>query len=1059
MRKLLLSIAAVVCVIFAGLAQNKMIHGTVTDAQGNPVVGAAVVVTGTGSGVTTNSDGRFAVSAPADGTLDVSFLGFVTQRVEVNNQSNIKIALQEDTHALEEVIVVAFGQTTREAFTGSAGVVKADDIEKRQVSNITQALSGAVAGVQTLSSNGQPGVEATVRIRGIGSINAGTSPLYVVDGVPFDGDLSSINTQDIESMTVLKDAASAALYGARGANGVILINTKRGSQGRVNVNFEARWGVNSVATPNYDVMTDPGMYIEKAYEAIVNQQLRAGKSAADANIYANTVLPATTGVAGELGYRIYTVPEGQMLVGMNGKLNPNATLGYSDGEYYYTPDNWRKESMESNLRQEYNVNVSGGNDRANYYASLGYLDDKGIINNSSFTRYSMRLKGDYDVTKWLKIGGNMSYSYSNSTYPGEQTNTSSSMNVFRFANFIAPVYPMYVRDAEGNKMYDSRGKLLYDFGDGAINNGKRNFFHPGGNPVATSYYDQEEYLMDVFGANWFATVAPVKGLTLTARFGLDVDNTRYNYGGNAYYGQFAAEQGGYVYKQSSRTSGLDQQYIANYQVLLADKHNLDVMAGFESYSLKINSLDGTRNMLYNPNIYEIDNCIGTSYVYSSSNSYATMGVIARLNYDYDGRYFVSGSYRRDASSRFHPSHRWGNFFSASAAWMISKESWMENAEAVDILKLKASFGQQGNDSVGNYYAYMDQYKMTGSGSTFSDGVLYYKGNPDLTWETSNAFNVGVEFGFWRSRLSGSVEYFSRRSSDMLYYKPVNPSAGYSQIPMNVGSMTNSGVEIDLTAGLVRSKNVTWDFNVNATFLKNKINSLHPDLNGELTEGTRIYTEGKSMYQMYLPHYMGVNPEDGMPLYYCEDEDGTPGTTSAWAEATAFRRATGNLLPKVYGGFGTSLEFYGFDFSVQFAYQLGGRIYDSGYASLMHPGDNNNGGTNWHKDILKAWTPENPNTNVPRVDIGISDGRVNSASDRFLTSSNYLSLNNITLGYTLPKRWMSRAGIAALRIYLAADNVALVSARKGLDPRQSYISASTAYYSPIRTVSGGVKLTF
>ena len=1059
MRKLLLSFLAVVGVIFSGLAQNKMVRGTVTDQTGAPVVGAAVVVTGTGTGVTTNSDGRFAVQAPADGTLDVSFLGFVTQRVAINNQSNINVSLKEDTHALDEVIVVAFGQTTKEAFTGSAGVVKSEEIEKRQVSNITQALSGAVAGVQTQSYNGQPGTSATVRIRGIGSINAGTSPLYVVDGVPFDGDLSSINTQDIESMTVLKDAASAALYGARGANGVILINTKRGQSGRVNVNFEARWGVNSVATRNYDVLQNPGSYLETAYSAIYNGRIDAGLTPAAANIYANALLPTANGAG--LGYQVYTVPEGQVLIGMNGKLNPQATLGYSDGRNYYLPDNWRKESLSSNLRQEYNVNISGGNDRANYYASLGYLDDQGIIDHSGFTRYSMRLRGEYDVTKWLKIGGNMSYAYSDSAYPGNQTATASSGNVFRLANFIAPIYPMFVRNADGSKMIDPRGKYVYDYGDGNYSAGKRNGYFPGANPAAGLYYDQSEYLMDIFRANWFATVTPVKGLTVTARVGLDVDNTRYNRGDNPYYGQYA-EMGGYVYKSNGRDRGLNQQYIANYQTLIADKHNIDVMAGYESYSYKTTSLGGSSSMLYNHTIFEINNAIGTQSAFSSTNYYATQGIIARANYDYDGRIFVSGSYRRDASSRFHPDNRWGNFFSVSAAWMLSKEQWLQSAEWLDILKLKASFGQQGNDSVGNYYAYLDQFSMTGSGTTFSDGVLAYKGNPELTWETSNAFNVGVEFGFWNSRLSGSVEYFSRRSSDMLYYKPVNQSAGYAQIPMNVGSMTNSGLEIDLSAGLIRSKKVTWDFNVNATFIKNKINSLHPDLNGELIDGTRIYREGESMYNLYMVKYLGVDPETGDPLFYGGDDDeGNPTTTTSWSTASANRIVTGNILPKVYGGFGTSVQFYGFDFSMQFAYQLGGRLVDSGYATLMHAGSSETSGTNWHKDILKAWTPENRNTDVPRMNANVTaySAYTSTAQTRYLTSSNYLALNNITLGYTLPERLTSRVGIAKLRVYFAADNVALCSARLGLDPRQSFTSSTSAYYSPIRTISGGIKLTF
>lgn len=382
---------------------------------------------------------------------------------------------------------------------------------------------------------------------------------------------------------------------------------------------------------------------------------------------------------------------------------------------------------------------------------------------------------------------------------------------------------------------------------------------------------------------------------------------------------------------------------------------------------------------------------------------------------------------------------------------------MSDISWINMLKLKASYGEQGNDNIGNYYAWLDQYQVTGADGVFSDGSLRYKGNPDLTWETSTSYNVGFDLAMFRNRLSGSIEYFGRKSTDMLYNKPVSGSSGYTSIPMNVGSMTNSGVEIDLNYNILNLGALNWDVYANASFVKNKINELHPDLAGQLVDGTRIYEEGHSMYRMYLVDYAGVDSETGLAMYWAKDEDGELYKTADYAVAQTYKVATDDLMPAVYGGFGTNLDAYGFDFSVQMAYQLGGSIYDSGYARLMHSGMSSYAGNNWHKDIYNAWTPENTNTDVPRLNA--NDRYANSTSNRFITSSDYLSLNNITLGYTLPGSILESVNISRLRVYVAADNVALWSSRKGLDPRQSFTSATTARYTPIRTVSGGINLVF
>ncbi len=993
-------------------------------------------------------------------TLQISYIGMQTQEVAI--KPKLKIVLKSDTEVLDEVIVTAYGTSTKGTFTGSASVMKADKIEKRQVSNVSNALAGAVAGVQILSDNGQPGESAKVRIRGVGSINAGMEPLYVVDGVPYDGDLSSINSADIETMTVLKDAASTALYGARGANGIIMITTKRGTSGKARINFDAKWGANSRAIKTYDVMTSPKNYIETAYQSIYNSQISLGYSPEDANIRANKILPSEA--SGGLGYQVYTTAPGELLVGSNGKLNPNATLGYSDGQYYYTPDNWADETFQNNLRQEYNLSASGGSDKGTYYFAFGYLDDQGVISGSGFKRLNGRFKGDYKLYSWLKIGANVSYVNTESRYPGDQdaNATASSGNAFYIANNMAPIYPLYVRGADKQILLNN-GRKVYDYGDGQSTNFSRSFMSIA-NPSGDLIYNKREYLSDVINANWFAEITPITGLTISARYGLNIDNTRQNEMGNAYMGQ-SASYGGTAYQAAIRTYGFDQQYVANYQFALKDVHHFDVTAGYDGYSYEYTLLEGSGQNLYNPESFYLGNVIDKFTIAGKKDLYSTKGFFGRVNYSYNDTYFGNVSYRRDASSRFAPENRWGNFWSASVAWMLTRESFMEDITWVNMLKFKASFGQQGNDDIlypgvlleKNYYPWLDQYKMTGANGTFADGTLLYKGNPDITWETSTSYNIGADFGLFNNKLNGSIEYFGRKSKDMLYNRPTAGSLGYTAVPMNVGSMTNSGVEIDLNYQIMANKKFNWSVNLNATFVKNKINKLHPDLNGKLIDSDRIYEEGESMYRMYLVDYAGVDEKTGEALYWAKDDNGNAIKTSEYSTAENYKVATDDMMPTVYGGLGTTFEAYGFDASIQLSYQLGGKIYDTGYRRLMHGGASSSAGWNWHKDIYNAWTPENPTSNIPRLNA--SDKYTNSASTRWLTSSDYLSINNITVGYTLPQQLVKKVMLDKVRVYFTADNVALISARKGLDPRQSYISATTALYTPIRTISGGISLTF
>ncbi|MFT3739362.1 MAG: TonB-dependent receptor [Breznakibacter sp.] len=1065
MRKLALILSLIMCVgLEAVFAQTRSISGTVTGKDdGEPIPGVSVAVKGTTVGTVTRMDGKYELAVPVDATtLVFSFVGMKTQEVEVTGKTSINIVLEAESIGMDEVMVVAYGTAKKSSFTGSAATIKSETLEKRVVSNISNALSGQVAGVQVTSASGAPGTTSTIRVRGIGSMSASNAPLYIVDGVPYDGDIVSINPNDIASMTVLKDASANAIYGARGANGVILVTTKSGQTASAKITVDAKWGTNKRAVPNYDIVKSPAEYYETMYKALYNSQAYNGASAADSYAYADKNLLDVTN--GGLGYLVYTVPDNQKLIGTNFKLNPNASLGYSDGEFYYKPDDWYEEIFgKGNLRQEYNTTVSGRSDKIDYYTGVGYLDDSGIIENSSYSRYSGRAKVDYQAKKWLKVGTNLNYTQATSHTPDYQTSWGSSGNLFYLVNMIAPIYPMYVRGTDGAILTNSstEGKV-YD--NGANSTNFQRAFMSIAKPAAGIENDRYTDNIGTFTGKWYANITPVQGLTLTATIAANDQNERIS---KLYsrWGSSNETTDGSVYVRHLRTLGVNNQYLANYTINIGQSH-FEVLAGYEQYKLKIQSLTGSNDHLYDPFVGELGNAGGTSNktVTSYTHNYMTEGFLSRIQYDFDGKYFLSGSYRHDASSRFAPDNRWGDFGSVGAAWLISKEGFFSDLAWLDVLKLKVSWGMQGNDDIGNYYAYQDQYTVTYSEGTGEYAkTLSYKGNKDITWETSYAFNTGADFELFQGRLNGSFEFFRRKTVDLLYNQPVPLSSGISTgyVPTNIGSVLNKGIELSLDGVLLRGNNYSWTANFNLTHYKNEITDLASGVKESgIKSSSYIYKIGGSLFQSYLRKYAGVDFETGQALYYVDPDNGDYSTTTNYTAAQL--ADCGSTLAKVYGGFGTGLTFHGFDVSLQFAYQLGGKIYDGTYQALMHTGYSSMAGTNWSTDIKKAWTPDNRNTDVPRL--ASSDPSYQYDSDRFLVSSDYLSFNNVTVGYTLPKSWLSRLDIASVRIYVTGDNLGVLSARKGLDPRIRFGTGSSTTsgsysYSAMRNISGGVSFTF
>ena len=1076
MKKLFLLLVAVLSISLCASAQTRTVKGVVVYAgDQEPLPGATILPVGGGNGVATDLDGKFTLEVPAKVTkLNVSYVGMVTKQVTITS-GEMRIELTNSENNLDEVMVVAYGTAKKSTYTGSAAVVKADDINKVQSSNATNALNGRVSGVQLNNASGQPGATSpTIRIRGISSISAGNAPLYIVDGAPYDGDINNISSQDIESMTVLKDAASTALYGARGANGVIVITTKKGKQGEAKVSLDAKWGANTRATQDYNFITSPAQYYEAYYGALKNYYLGNGMTDATAHAQANASMIYGDGTG--LGYNVYNVPEGQYLIGVNGKLNPNATLGNVVNGYYLTPDNWLDEAYKNSLRQEYNLAINGGTDRSSFYASLSYLDNEGITANSDYQRFTGRMKADYQVKNWLKVGGNFSYSRFDANSLGEDGSSNSSGNVFAYATQMAPIYPLYVRDAQGNIMKDDNGFAIYDFGS-KDNAGLSRPFLSGANPYATNQLDTDNYEGNAFTAQGFFEVKFLKDFKFTWNSGVTIDETRSTSFTNPYYGQYATSNGISTISHSRSTAQNHQQLLTWGRQF--GKSNVDVMVGHEYYAYNYKYLYGSKSNFFDPNNTELAGGIIESGTNSYQSDYNTEGFFGRVQYDFDGRYFASASFRRDASSRFHPDNRWGNFWSAGAAWNIAKEDFF-TAEWVDLLKYKLSYGSQGNDNITNYL-YTNTYEIVNSGGNPS-AVPYRMGNKDITWESQGNFNTGIDFGFWNGRFSGTLEYFYRKTTDMLFSFPLPPSMGYTSYAANVGDMRNQGVELELQGTPIATRDFSWDLRLNLTHYKNKITYL-PEERKTMecsgvegySSGNYYYGEGISLYTFRMRQYAGVN-ENGESMWYYDAEEprvdaagqpvmGEDGkqvmdkvrkTTTQYDDADYY--LCGTALPDLYGGFGTTLNFKGFDLSVDFGYQIGGQVYDGDYAGMMSSPTASSKGTNFHADIFKSWSTANPNSNIPRFQFG--DSYSTASSDRFLTDASYLSLNNINFGYTLPLAVTRKAGMDKVRIYFAADNIWVWSKRQGLDPRQSITgSVTNSYYAPIRTLSGGLSVTF
>ena len=1066
MEKRLMTVVAAIAVSTSMAFAQSQISGKVTSSEdGSPVIGASIKVAGTNTGTVTDIDGNFSLNAPAGSKLEISYIGMVSKTVKAGR--NLNIVMDSDNHSLDEVMVVAFGTAKKSAFTGSAAVVGSEELSKKVTTNVADALVGSVPGLQLRGGTGQPGdTQGKINIRGIASMYASTDPLIIVDGAPYSASLSNIPTEDIESVSILKDAASAALYGARGAAGVIIVTTKKGSNKEAKINVDMKWGSNSRAIPDYDVIKDPGQYYEAYYAQLYNRNFYGrGQSAEQANLNANKTMLS------DLRYNVFTYPDNEQLIGLDGKINPHATLGRvvtgTDGKkYLMTPDDWANTLYNKSLRQEYNVSANGGTDRSTYYTSVGYLKDDGIIQQSGYERLTARLKADYQAKKWLKLGTNVGFVTSNQTQSSGLSSTSTlANNPFVFTSTLAPIYPLFIRDENGNIMKDDLGNDLYDFGSSS----KFGIVRPvldNNNPMAELALNRVTANGHQLNASMSADIQITSFLKASLTSTLIWGQTNGHTYSNAYYGP-KANVNGELQKESTESWRQNHtQTLTYYQDF--GKHSVTVLLGHEYYKTNTRYLSATGQGGFTPSIQELAAFAKKLDSNSYRTAYNVEGYFGNAQYSYDDKYFGSFSYRRDASSRFAKDHRWGNFWSIGGAWLISKESWFK-APWVDELKIKASIGQQGNDNIGNW-AYIDLYTLSKTSDTSMAASFARMGNKNITWETTTNLNIGTEFSFFNRRLSGTIDFYSKKTTDLLFWLSIPESAGSRGYYGNVGDIRNNGIEVTLTGSIIRTKDLDWSVTANIAHNSTKILKLPESKiadNGGFNETSKLettqywYRVGGSLYNGYMPKYAGVN-EKGEATYWVDEDagGGKHGTKYSYTTTnpnSASKYETGSLLPKAFGGFSTTVVYKGFDFTASFDYQIGGKVYDSRYASLMSPCDNSSAaGSAIHKDYLKSWSPNNTSSNIPRWQYG--DNYTTAQSDRFLTNASYFNFQSFTVGYSIPTQHIPF--FSKIRVYCSGENLGFISARKGLDPRYSYDGGTTLNaYSPVRNISGGIQLTF
>lgn len=1023
--------------ISIGYSQSVSVSGTVTDANGS-LPGVSIAIQGTSKGTESDFDGKYTIAAKKGDVLVFTFLGYKEAKKTVGNSSTINVVMEENNDLLDEVVVVAYGTTTKDAFTGSASVIGVEDLKTRNVTSPIAAIEGRATGVQFTSAAG-PGASPNIVIRGVGTLNGDTDPLFIVDGVQYEGALNTINQEDIASFTILKDAASTSLYGSRAANGVVIITTKKGTKGGVKVNFSTQTGIVSNGIANYEQLT-PGQYYETMWEALKNSSAGGGDPVfASANIF------------NQLGYNPFNVPNDQ-IVGTDGKLNPNAQVIYKSLD-------WFDELQQMGIRQNYNVNISAGSKDHSVFFSASYLEEDSYVVTSGFDRLTARLNADFDVNENFKIGGSANIAITEARGPSS-AGTGSIVNPFSFALGLGSVYPVYVNDLQGNIVRDTFGNSVFDSGEGFPQ------FNIGSRPVNQGRHALQELLLNnesdrdnTYGLRFFADYEIIEGLNFKVTYGRDINELFEREYENAIIGD--AQPDGRLSEDRARREIINFNQILTFNRSFGD-HNLDITAGHESYERSISNIEGLATVQAANGIFEFANFSNVVSLDGATTSKAIEGYLLRANYNYDNKYYLSASARRDGTSVFDKDKRWGNFYSIGGSWRIDREKFMENVSFINKLKLRASYGEVGNDDLLDDFLSQARFSIT---SNAADPAILFTdiGNSNLLWETTENFDVALEFALFDNFLDGSIEYYKKNGTELLYLLPIAPSNGLNEVPVNRGDMFNSGFELGLTAHLFNKEDFQWDVTLQASTFKNEITSL-PD---PFIVGSKRWAAGRSRYDFFLYRTAGVDPANGDQLFYLYEQDangesvpvldanGNQQTTNDW-QATERAYTGDSSIPDLLGSVSNRITYKDFTFDFLVTYGIGGKILDNAYRSLMHSGTY---GRSLHPDILNAWKQPGDITDVPRLENG-NPNLVVANSDRFLTDASFWALKNVNFGYTFNERVTKALKVDNMRLNLSGENIFVKSARKGLDPQYNLAGTPSANdFSPPRILSLGLSVSF
>ena len=993
MKKLFLLLIAI-CAISLGMSAQQVVRGQVTDPNGEPLIGATVQPVGGGNGAATDVNGEFSLNLPYNvKTLKVSYVGYKTQELPV--QPNMAITMSDNGTALDEVMVVAYGTAKKTSYTGSAEAVTNKKLD------------------------------------------------------PFDGSLSSISPSDIESMTVLKDASAAALYGARGANGVVMITTKKGVEGRSNIMWRSTFGWSSRATKRYDHVNQKE-YVQLVYEALRNEAIDNGNSWADAEAIARN------GLSGRLGGEQYNPFKNYT---WDKLIDPATGQVRADAQSAWDEDWYDSVIRKNAFRHEHQLQVTGGSDHAQYMMSLGYLNEDGILKTTNYERYTGRANVTSQITDWLGANINISLAHAMSNF--SDYDGSSTSNPWYTAQFINPLFPVYLKDASGKTMYDGDGNVMYDWGEPTANGtrpGSLNDFSQLGMLVldkAINKRDVAGLRTGIILGSDQAKYGWRQGIKFAVNFSLDYlnqNNTRYM---NSQHGN-QANAGGLLEKYNRRT----QSYTFN-QLLTWDRtfgeHTIGLLAGHEWYAFEFAYLLAGKTNLVD-GIYELRPATTLLEADSYSDKYRIDSWLGRLNYNYGGRYFLSGSLRQDKSSRFHPKYNKGTFWSVGANWRVSGEKFMENVGWVNNLSVKASYGEQGNDMLDTYYAWQSLYDLSYSNATNLGAMIVSLENQMVSWEKSRNFNAGFDAILFNHRLQLNVEFYNRLTKDLLLNRPMAPSTGFTGYMDNVGDMRNRGVEGSLRITPVRTADFEWNITAMATHNRNKVIKLTKEA-PVLTYGVRVIEEGLPIYTYYIAKSAGVDPSTGKALYWAYDKDedgkmieGSDYITDDYSVAANCKYHQGSRQADIFGSLGTDFTWKGLTLSVLTTYSLGGKVYDGLYNSDM---DLWYLSSTWNKNMLRRWQKPGDVTDVPRVEIA---GTI-LQSDRFLIDASYFAIKNITLAYALPMSWIGKLGMTGARIFGSVDNLALFTHLNGMDPQYDFSGGTDYGYSPNRTYTVGIELNF